>query len=227
MIVGAAGSISTGTTLTATPNPVVEGASVALVANVTASTGTATGTVTFKYGQQVLSACTLSAGSCTYAAPSGSVPPGGYLISAYYNPSGNYLPSYSQPVSVTVLTNKITTSTALVAQPDPAPVGTSVTLSATVTSSSGTAPGSVSFYAGPYLLGSCVLVNASCSHAASTANLNAGSYTVTATSREAVITSHLSPMLQLSFLLLREITPRMEFTHLQVVSMAGFRPGHW
>jgi hypothetical protein len=93
---------ATVTTLAVTPNPVAEGGSVVLTASVTATDGTATGTVNFKYGPDVLGSCTLSNRSCTLPASSKGIPPGTYVVTASYTGNGNYLPSTSIPVSVVV-----------------------------------------------------------------------------------------------------------------------------
>ena len=67
------GTVSTVSALTAAPLAVPEGGNVSLTATVTSTSGTATGTVQFKYGSILLGSCTLAGGSCTYSASTAGV----------------------------------------------------------------------------------------------------------------------------------------------------------
>ena len=178
-----AGSTTT-TVLTATPNPVVQGATATLTATVTASTGTATGVVRFAAGSYLLGTCTLVSGSCSYTASSSGIQPGTYMVTADYEGDSNDIPSDSTPVSIVV--ELVKTTTTLLASPNSVIAGTSVTLNALVApatgySNTGNLTGTVRFSYGGDILGSCALSEGYCSFTASSHGIPAGTYGVTAT----------------------------------------------
>ena len=147
-------AIGTTTALSSSPNPSTVGSSVTFTATVTpAVSGTVTGTVSF---YSCTTSCTtttlLGTGSvgtgnkATYS--TSSLPVGTTIVEAIYGGSATYGGSISNTVSQVV--NAIGTSTALSSSPNPSGIGNPVTLTATVTKSSGTATptGTVSFYSG-------------------------------------------------------------------------------
>lgn len=147
----------TTTALSASPNPSVYGAAVTLTAVVTPSTpGTASGTVTFKSGSTTLGTGTLSGGTATLSVS--TLSPGTNNLTAVYSGATKYLASTSAPVAEVI--NPASTTTVLTASPNPATQGTAVTLTATVTSSTGGAPTSpVNFKMGSKTLGSATPVS--------------------------------------------------------------------
>ena len=94
----------TTTTVTANPNPVVQGGSVTLTANVarTGSNGVPTGTVTFSSEGQTLGSATLSGGSASFTQSTGTLPQGTYPVTATYSGDTNDGASTSQAVNVTI-----------------------------------------------------------------------------------------------------------------------------
>jgi hypothetical protein len=148
-------TVATTTALSSTPNPSNYGTSVSFTATVTpAQSGTVTGTVSFY--SCATAACTtksvLGAGSVGTANKAtfstSSLPLGTTIVEAVYGGSTTYLGSTSNAVSQVV--TLIGTTTALTSSPNPSAIGSPVTLSATVTKSSGSATptGTVSFYLG-------------------------------------------------------------------------------
>lgn len=181
VVVGSPTNIATTTTLTATPNAVAEGGSVTLTAIVSATSGGASGTVNFKYGNTVLGSCILEDGGCTYTASSGGIRPGTYAVTATYTGATDYVASTSAPLSVVVgPAGSIATTTALTATPNSVVEGSSVALSATVTAASGTATGTVTFLYGSHYLGSCTLSSGTCTYTAAVNGIPPGSYNIVA-----------------------------------------------
>ncbi|MGD0321941.1 MAG: Ig-like domain repeat protein [Acidimicrobiales bacterium] len=149
--------ISTTTALTSSPNPSVVSQSVTFTATVSATSGSATptGTVNFYKCSSATGGCstllgsgTLGSGKATYS--TSTLPAGNtYVEAVYQGLSGTFATSTSNIVTQ-VVTSPIATTTALTSSPNPSLLGESVTLSATVTKSSGsgTPSGTVSFYLG-------------------------------------------------------------------------------
>jgi len=122
--------VATTTTLTASPNPVSQGAAVVLTATVTpaSGSGTPTGGVTFSATGQSPQTRTLSSGT---AAISIQPAPGSTTWTAAYSGDNTYGTSTSSPVTVTVNANKAAASVTLSA-PSSAVYGQSVTIVANV-----------------------------------------------------------------------------------------------
>ncbi|MGO9581815.1 MAG: Ig-like domain repeat protein [Acidimicrobiales bacterium] len=148
-------TVATTTALTSTPNPSSYGTSVTFTATVTpAESGTVTGTVSFY--SCASTACTTKSllgtgtvGTANKATVSiSSLPVGTTIVEAVYGGSTTYLASTSNTVSQVV--NLVATTTALGSSPNPSQFGKPVTLTATLTKSSGTGTptGTVSFYLG-------------------------------------------------------------------------------
>ncbi len=129
--------------LASTPNPSTFGTSVTLTATVISG---ATGTVTFDDGATSLGTGTISSGVAMLT--TNSLAAGAHSITAQYGGDSNYLASASTAVSQVV--NKATSTVTLTSTPNPSTFGTSVTLTATVTSG---ATGTVTFDDGATSLG--------------------------------------------------------------------------
>jgi len=149
---------STTTALTSTPNPSSSSQSVTFTATVTetnASTdpsGT-TGTVTFYSCTSNTCASTTSLGTGSVGSngqatlSTSSLPVGTDYIEAVYGGSGSNLTgSTSNVVTQTVTSGSLGTISVLTSSPNPSSYGTSVTFSDTVSASSGTPGGTVTFY---------------------------------------------------------------------------------
>ena len=148
-------TVATTTALTSSPNPSSYGTSVTFTATVTpAESGTITGTISFY--SCATTACTTksllgtgtvgTANKATFS--TSSLPVGTTIVEALYGGCTTYLASTSNTVSQVV--NLVATTTALTSSPNPSQFGKPVTLTATVTKSSGsgTPNGTVSFYLG-------------------------------------------------------------------------------
>lgn len=140
---------STNGTLTASPNPVIAGRSVTLIASVTSAGVVPTGNVTFLDGATVLGTAALDAqGTATYTVS--SLHPATHGLVASYAGDTNSLPC---SLTVSLVVQQATTSTVLSASPNPSVVGTPLVLQATVTGNGGTATGAVDFRDGATDLG--------------------------------------------------------------------------
>ncbi len=165
--VSGTGLITTTTlTLSAFPNPAFLGQSVTLTATVSpVPTGSSLGTVSFYNGATLLGSGNVnSSGVATFSTT--SLPAGADSLTAVYSGNTGFATSTSSVFTETI-TVQTSTTTTLIAAPNPANVGQSVTLTATI-SPAPTEPGSqassvreeseslgtVSFYYGETLLGS-------------------------------------------------------------------------
>jgi len=165
----------TTTTLTASPNPAVNGQSVTLKATVAASlSGTPTGTVTFKHGSTSLGTGTLSGGVATLT--TSALPIGSDALTAAYAGASTFFASTSSAVTEVVFEK---TTTTLTSSLNPAVFGQTVTFTAKVKPSvSGTPTGSVKFLDGTTLIGTVSLSGGSASFATHT--LAGGTHSITA-----------------------------------------------
>lgn len=166
-----AGVLATTTTLTATPNPAAAGAAVTLAAVVTStgnSAGTAvtpTGSVSFYDGSTLIATVALGPGSgdaATAVTTTSTLAPGTtHNLTAAF--AGSTALSSSTSAAVALVINAAppaATTTTLTASPNPAASGATVTLSATVTSTtSGTPTGTITFLDGTTTLGTATLSN--------------------------------------------------------------------
>ena len=166
------------TSATATPNPANIGSSVSIsvtVAPVTTGTGIPTGTVTALYGSTVVGTATLNgSGQATFS--TSSLPPGTLGIVVQYAGDTNYLGS-STPITEKV--NQNVSSIILASSLNPSVFQQNVTLTATVTSTSGIPTGTVSFFDGTTAL-QTVTLNGSAVATFSSRNLSVGSHLITA-----------------------------------------------
>lgn len=165
---------STSMTLTSSLNPSYYGESVTFTATVTSSGGIPTGTVTFYDGTTELGTGTLSSGSATYT--TGALTVGSHTIKAVYGGSSSF---ESSSASLTqVVLSLLASSTVLTCAPNPAAYGATVICTATVSGSSPTPTGTVTFYDGSTALGTAALSSGVATY--STSTLSVGSHTITA-----------------------------------------------
>jgi uncharacterized protein YjdB len=168
-------AIATTTSLSAVPTSLTVSRSLTLTATVTPASGaTPSGTVTFYNGTASLGSGILNGSGEAQLTITPAV--GSYSITASYAGSANDAASVSPSVAVTVMA--ATTTTSLTASPNPAAFGASVTFTATVSSSTLTPAGSVSFYDGVTLLATETLASGVATY--STGSLNVGTHSITA-----------------------------------------------
>lgn len=161
----------TTTALMSSLNPSNEGQSVNFTATISPSS--ATGTVTFKDGPTTIGTGVVSGGIATFA--TSSLTAGSHSITAVYGGDNGDNGSTSAAVSQVVVGN---TTIALVSNTNPSVTGQSVTLTATLTVSSGSPTGSVTFMEGAATLGTGpVSANVA---TFSTSSLAIGSHNITA-----------------------------------------------
>ena len=164
--------VSTTTGLVSSLNPSIFGQTITLTASVSAST--ATGSVTFLDGSTVLgTVASLNAGTATYT--TSALSGGTHSLTAVYSGDSTYAGSTSSALSQVV--NKVSTTTGLMASPNPSTFGQSVAFTATVSPS--TAGGSVTFMDGNTSLGSVSLSNGTA--VLNTSALAVATHSVTAT----------------------------------------------
>jgi|HubBroStandDraft_1064217.scaffolds.fasta_scaffold00113_18 predicted outer membrane repeat protein len=162
------------TALSSNLSPSTYGQAVTFTATVTSSgSGVPTGTVTFKNGATALGTATLNEGTATLT--TSKLPAGVLTINAAYNGNAQ-LGESSGAFSQTV--NQATTATSLVSSRNPSNPGQAVKFTATVTSSTTTSTGTVTFMDGTTLLGTGTLAGGKASYITST--LSAGSHDITA-----------------------------------------------
>ena len=172
----------TSDTVTATPNPGVQGTAVTITDTVaiTDGAGTPTGTVTFTSGTTVLGTANLNASGVATISP--VLAPGTYSIIATYNGDTDDAGSISTAYSLTVLNSS---TTAVTATPDPSLFGQSVTFTVQVTSGtggtipSGTVTLSDTFNGVTNTLAGPLTLNASGAATYTTTTLAIGSHSVT------------------------------------------------
>lgn len=168
--------VNTTTTLTSDVNPANQGATVTFTATVTPASGVIvpTGTVTFKDGVATIGTGTLNgSGVATFA--TSSLSPGTHSITATYNGDTGNNTSTSAAVLQKIIGN--TTTTAFSSQ-NPSAFGQSVVFSATVSATSGTPAGIVTFMDGAVVLGTSPLSGTSATF--STSALSVGAHSITA-----------------------------------------------
>jgi hypothetical protein len=170
----------TSTTVTGSPNPSVFGQAVILNATVAASGGgggSPTGVVTFNDGTASLGTAPITAGAASLNTT--SLAPGSHSITVAYGGDANFSPSTSAAFSETV--NKNSTTTSIVANPNPSSFGQAVSFAVSVAASTGGAgipTGNVIFTEGAASLGSVALdVNGKAS--LSIGSLSVGLHTIT------------------------------------------------
>jgi unsaturated chondroitin disaccharide hydrolase len=168
---------ATSVVLTSSPYASRYGQPVAFYAAVkSATSGTPTGTVTFKDGSTIIGTGTLNLGHAKITTLKLTV--GTHSITAVYTGSANFTASTS-PV-LTFVTSKAATSTTLASSLNPSTHGAAVTFTATVKpSTTGTPTGSATFKDGAVVLGTVALTSGKAAFTTST--LATGSHSITAT----------------------------------------------
>lgn len=136
---------ATATSLSISPNPVITGQPVTLVASVSGTNPT--GTVTFKDGTTTIGTATLSNGTATYTRTFATG--GSHSVTGVYGGDAGNSTSTSPPVDLTV--QKQSSNTVVASSSNPAYIGQSVVLTATITGSSPS--GNVTFADGGTTLG--------------------------------------------------------------------------
>ncbi|UGV29152.1 autotransporter domain-containing protein [Rhodopseudomonas boonkerdii] len=138
-------------TLVASPNPSLPGQAVTFTATV--SGALPTGTVTFQDGTTTLGTGTLSGGLATFT--TSALTSGTHAITAVYGGDTNNMSNTSSVLNQAV--NQTATATVLVSSANPSTPGQAVTFTATVTGTSGTPTGTVTFMDGAATLGTGTL----------------------------------------------------------------------
>jgi len=177
------GANLTTTTLTSSLNPATSGQSItftAVVAGTTTNSPLPSGSVTFMDGTTMLGTGTLnSSAQATFV--TSSLGAGSHAITAVYGSDTNYAASTS-PVLTQVVNAPATaaTTTTLTTSPNPAAVGQTVILTATVAETSGNAvpTGTVTFYDGTTTLGMGTLSSGIATYSAT--SLAVGAHSITA-----------------------------------------------
>ena len=167
---------ATSTSVVSSANPSMFGQAVTFAATVKPTTsGTPTGTVTFKDGATVLGTGTLSSGKATFTTTALAV--GSHSITAVYGGDTNFAGSTSGAVTQTV--TKAGTSGIVSSSLNPSKYGNSVTFTATIKSlTTGTPTGPVTFKDGNTTLGTAALSSGKAK--LTTATLTVGSHSITA-----------------------------------------------
>ncbi len=142
---------SSATTLTTDANPSPVGSLVTLTASVAGGSGPPTGTVTFSDGPTVLATYPVTDGQAVFS--TAALSPGAHTLTAAYSGSAVLAPSSGSLIQQVEPLAPVPTTTALDIGPNPATVGDTVTLTATVSASGATPPGTVTFFDGTAPLG--------------------------------------------------------------------------
>jgi autotransporter-associated beta strand protein len=167
------------TTVSSSASSVALGQTVTLTATVvsgsTSTTATPTGNVQFFSGTTSLGTAAISGGVATLV--NATLPFGTDSITANYQGDSNFSSSTSSAITVTVTQGTSTTTFSI--SPNPAVVGQSVTLTASVSGTGGTPTGTVQFFNGTTSLGTVTLVSGTAS--LTTSALPQGLDSITAT----------------------------------------------
>lgn len=149
-------STATGVRVGTTPAYAAE--PVTLIADVSARSGTPTGSVTFRTVGAVLGSATVDPDGEAWLHVE-NLPAGTHTVTATYEGGGGYLESSAAPVTFEVRPARAETTLVLSSSADPAPRGAPVTLTAAVQRADGApAPtGSVTFYASGWEIGTARL----------------------------------------------------------------------
>lgn len=176
IVVGDAGcAAATTTSLGTSANPSPFGSSLTLTATVTAASGTPTGNVTFFDGVTNLGTVALAGGVATLNTSSLSV--GAHSLTASYAGDPGFLPSTSATLAQTI--SKVATAVAVGSSVNPSNIGDPVTFTATVTATSGTPTGSVTFLDGATPVGTVALTAGVAQW--TTSSLTGGAHTINVT----------------------------------------------
>ena len=169
---------TTTTTLVGSPNPSSVGQTVTFTVTVTSPAGTPAGSVLFFSGSTVLGIANLNNGSASL--PVSTLPSGTNLVQASYGGAPGFNPSLGSVSQTVGSSGTFTTTTAVAANPNPATLNQLVTLTASVSSSSGTPTGIVQFQDNGTNLGTASLNGSGLASLGATTFV-AGMHTITAT----------------------------------------------
>jgi hypothetical protein len=170
-----------GVQLSSSANPVPLNSPITFTATVSSTGGTPTGTVSFYDGATLLGGPITLAGE-TASFTTSTLPAGSNSITAEYSGDSNFQQATSTPLNETVnqtAGTKTTPSVQLTASANPAALMNPTTLTATVSSSTGTPTGTVSFYDGATLLGGPITLSGGTA-TFTTSTLPAGTNSITA-----------------------------------------------
>ncbi|HUS01485.1 MAG TPA: Ig-like domain repeat protein, partial [Chitinophagaceae bacterium] len=191
-VVNAPPPATTTTTLTSSLNPSTFGQSVTFTATVSTGTGTPTGTVSFLDGTTNIGTGTLSGNTATFTTSSLNV--GSHNITATYNGDATHSISTSAVVTQLVMVPLIATTISVTSSLNPSSTGRSIIFTATVSTTSGTPTGTITFFDGSTNIGSVTLTGNTATF--TTSSLTAGSHNITATyNGDAAHTSSTSALL--------------------------------
>ncbi len=166
---------TTQTALTVSPNQALVQAPITFTAKVAGNGGTPTGSVNFLANGNAIGAASVNA-SGKAAITTSTLAAGIYSITAVYAGDANDGSSASAAVPLTV--SLATTTTALTATPDPALVGSSITMTAKVTGNGRSPTGSINFLANGNIIAASTMSGETASFTTST--LAPGTYAITA-----------------------------------------------
>ena len=176
------GQASSTTALNVAPNPAAAGAPVVFTATVTGVGSSPTGTVTFRDGGSVIGSSPLN-GSGTATLTSSSLAAGNHSITATYGGDATFASSLSPAVMLGIAGGPGgtpgTTSTTLSSSANPGVFGQPVVFTASVTSTTGSPIGLVTFKDGGQTIGSAPLSGTTATLAIAT--LSVGQHSITAT----------------------------------------------
>ena len=170
----ATGTATPTVTLTPSANPATYGTSLTFTTTVSGVGDTPTGNVTFLDGSIPLGTGTLVGGIATFS--SGALAVGSHSITVSYGGDGNYNPANSSVLNITVSPG--TPAVSLTSSATPAPYGTTVTFTASVTGGGAVPTGTLAFFDGTTQLGIGLLRLGVASY--STSVLQAGPHSITA-----------------------------------------------
>jgi sugar lactone lactonase YvrE len=171
---GNAVGTSTALTLHSNLNPSAYGQAITLQATITAAGSLPAGTATFYDGSVVLGTASIGANGVASMVTS-SLSVGTHNVTANYVGNGNFLASSSSVLTQVV--SKAASTVVLSASNDSPNAGDSITLTATVASTSGIPSGSVQFLDGTSALG-MVALNSQGAAVFTTASLSNGAHTI-------------------------------------------------
>jgi hypothetical protein len=141
--------------LTSSVNPVAINASTILTATVSSTSGTPTGTVTFMDGTTPIGTGTLNNGVATLSTSFSTI--GQHTLTAVYGGVSPFLSATSAPYIENVI--QLSTTITLNSSVNPVMLNNTVQLTATITSTSGTPTGTVTFFDGSTPLGTANLIS--------------------------------------------------------------------
>jgi Bacterial Ig-like domain (group 3) len=152
-------AFATTTVLTPSTTSATAGQPITLTTDVTSVSGTPSGAVEITDGTSTLATVTLD-GTGKASLTTSSLSVGTHTLAADYSGDAKFGTSASETVSVLIQPNPLAATTTLLASSvNPSTVASPITLTATVTSASGTPTGTVEFQDGSSVLGTVTLVS--------------------------------------------------------------------